>query len=376
MAVLLAGLFLSACERVTAPKALEIADDLEHQVWHGKLPSFHGSELSNAWLNFKGRSTILVSTDESTQPIEAVVIERVFVPPAGQGMPFSRRSLVAIPRTLDFGILAVTSTNADERNLAEFNADDLNPRPSLVVARERNEDWWIPGSGRVEIAPVSAGSACPFENSGVDVAADSSGRVTCNVSTYLVHAEGELVRRRDAENALLPEAMKQRHRIFLAPQQVNGIRFTIRCPEKDPVSALGKTWYGIDCAGNPVQFWRSNTLFARSLGVDVTKMERASVRYVTSTYVRTLREGSEKQPPGSRVIRWTLSYPDGTVMERDSTIDYSPDLVRPDRGLLMDCARGLLYGGRRQCILPQAGLPKWQSPYGVYVLDMEDAARR
>jgi hypothetical protein len=48
IAVLLAGSFLAACERVTAPKALEIANDLEHQVWQGKLPSLDGSTLSSA----------------------------------------------------------------------------------------------------------------------------------------------------------------------------------------------------------------------------------------------------------------------------------------------------------------------------------------
>jgi len=53
-----------------------------------------------------------------------------------------------------------------------------------------------------------------------------------------------------------------------------------------------------------------------------------------------------------------------------------PYIVPQDRPGLYDCARGMLYGGRRQCILPQTGLPKWRSPYGVYVLDMEDAARQ
>jgi hypothetical protein len=346
---------------------------LEHQVRHGKFPSLGGSQLSNAWLNFKGRSTILVSTDEATQPIEAVVIERVFVPPAGQGLPFSRRSLVAIPQNLEYGILAVTSTNADEHNIAEFDADDLNPRPSLVVTRERDEDWWIPRSGRVEIAPLSASSACPFENGGYEAALDSARRVTCDVTTYLLNTEGELVRRLDAKNSLLPESMKQHHHIFVAPQRVNGIRFTVRCPAKDPARVLNTEWYLMACAGNPINFWRSNKLFASSLGVDVTKMEPVHVGYTTQAYGRNVREGSDTKPSESRVLRWTLSYPDGSVLERDSTIDYP---ARPiDRPWLDDCAKGVKYGGRRQCLVPESGLAK-RSAYGVLVLDMEDVARQ
>jgi hypothetical protein len=288
-------------------------------------------------------------------------------------MPFSRRSLVAIPQTLDYGILAVTSTNADEHNIAEFDADDLNPRPSLVVTRERDEDWWIPRSGRVEIAPLSAGSACPFENGGYDAAADSSGRVSCNVTTYLVNAEAELVRRLDAKNSLLPESMKQRHRIFVSPQRVNGIRFTVRCPATDPALVLRTEWYLTACAGNPVNFWRGNKLFASSLGVDVTKMEHVHVGYFTFAYGRSVREGSDTRPQGSRVLRWTLSYPDGSVLERDSTIDYPGKPI--DRPWLDDCAKGVQYGGRRQCLVPESGLAK-RSAYGVLVLDMEDNARR
>ena len=153
IAVLLAGSCLTACKRVTAPEALEVADDLEHQVWRGKLPSLDGSTLSSAWLNFKGRSTVIVSTNEATQPLEALVV----------------------------------------------------------------------------------------------------------------------------------------------------------------------------------------------------------------------------RPPGSRVLRWTVSYPDGSVLERDSTIDYPGRPI--DRPWLDDCAKGVKYGGRRQCLVPESGLAK-KSAYGVLVLTMEDDARR
>jgi hypothetical protein len=93
------------------------------------------------------------------------------------------------------------------------------------------------------------------------------------MTTYDVQLVGELVRRVDAQNSLLPEAMKQRHNILVARQRVKGIRFTVRCPDA-LLSALGTTWYGISCS-KPLVFWRSNALSSRSLGVDVRQMERA-----------------------------------------------------------------------------------------------------
>jgi hypothetical protein len=369
---------LTACDKVTAPHALEIANDVEQRLWHDWTPSSLGGVIGdgsalNMWMAASDRSSIAVDRDGTVDEIGAVVVERVYVPPNGQGLPVSRRSLVAIPQNTSYGILAFTSTNEDNRDVLEYDNDDLNPRPSLVVAHPHEEDWWIPRMGRVGIEPIEAGSTCPFNNGGSD-AADSSGAVTCNVSTYLVHVEGELVRRLDAQNSLIPEALKQRHRLQVGSQRVKGIRFTIHCPAKDPIKLVGKTWYGIECNGNPIAFWRSNSLFAPSLGVDVTRMTRTRPGTASFVYGRTLREGTEKQPPGSRVLRWTLWYPDGTLLKRDSTIDYRDG--RPgDEQWLADCLPGMQYGGRRQCIVPQLGLPGMRSPYGVLVLDMEDAAR-
>jgi hypothetical protein len=102
-------------------------------------------------------------------------------------------------------------------------------------------------------------------------------------------------------------------------------------------------------------------------------MQHVHLGYTTQAYGRDVREGSETRPAGSRVLRWTISYPDGSVLERDSTIDYP---ARPiDRPWLDDCARGVKYGGRRQCLVPEGGLAT-KSVYGVLVLDMEDAGRQ
>ena len=50
--------------------------------------------------------------DGATDSIGAVVVERVYVPPDGHGMPFARHSLVAFPQNTSYGILALTEDNA------------------------------------------------------------------------------------------------------------------------------------------------------------------------------------------------------------------------------------------------------------------------
>lgn len=177
--------------------------------------------------------------DGATDSIGAVVVERVYVPPDGHGMPFARHSLVAFPQNTSYGILALTEDNADDRRGLDAyeGADQLNPHPVLAVAHSRMEEWWIPRAWHVAIEPIETGASCPFaldDNTGTD-----SGRVTCRLATFNVQLNGELVRRLDAVNSLLPETLKQNHRLDVAPQRVKGIRFTIRCPAR-PIPITGR----------------------------------------------------------------------------------------------------------------------------------------
>lgn len=372
--LLLAAAMLAACDRVTAPKALEIVDDVEQKLWRNWDPYALGQLAAsesyfNVWHTLSARSTIFVSKDGETDQLDAVVIERVFVPPNGLGQRVSRRSLIAWPQNTSYGILAVTETGADESGLtAEFdNAGALNPKPTLVVPRARQEDWWLPRSGVVVIEPGDLGADCPLDNGGLDAQSFPRGRVSCKVSSYGVHVAGELVRALDERNGLLPEAMKQRHRIVVAPQRVTGIQFTVRCPPDGLMTEYGG-WIN-RCNGSPVVFWRNNALFASTLGVDVKSMRS---RNSSMIYGRSVRPGRQTRPSGSRVLRWTLSAPDGSVIERDSVIDYA--LTPRDRPWLDECAIDTWYGGRRQCLFPEYLHPTLRSRYRVLVLDMEDAA--
>jgi hypothetical protein len=126
-----AAVLFGACERVTAPKAIEIADDFEHRLRQNWTPSSIGAVqpdggLLDLWISFTDRSTMLVSTDGGTEPLQVLVVERVFVSPNGQGTPVSRRALVAWPQNTSYGILAVTQSDADdEHGLSESGHDDV-----------------------------------------------------------------------------------------------------------------------------------------------------------------------------------------------------------------------------------------------------------
>jgi len=377
----LLALAATACDRVTAPRALQIADEAERGLWQNWTPNSLGAALSdmspiNVWMASADRSDVVASLDGAADSIGAVVVERVYLPPDGHGIPFARRSLVAFPQNTSYGILAATENNADGRRGLDGNEsiDDLNPHPALTVARAREEDWWVARSGRVVIEPIETGAACPFALDGGDVAADSAGHVTCRLATFNVQLAGEFVRRLDAQNSLLPEALKRHHRLDVAPQRVKGIQFTVRCP-RDALGALGKSWYGLTCFG-PFRFWRSSSLFARSLDVDIAQMQPLTTVGSSHRYYRTLRAGSALAIGGPHMVRWTMSYPDGGVIVRDSTTSLM-DLSASGYPywLVQDCARGMLSGERRQCLVDLGFDPKNQLRYRVAVLDVEDVAR-
>ena len=381
--LLFSATLITACNRdVSAPKALEIADAVEQQLsqkWNATVMG-HLTYVDNAFTPFWNNpdSTVIrLTTDGASDHLTAAVIERVFVPPRGVGAPVSRRSLFAWRHDADYAVYAVTESNADGSGAIGDYAlgnDVLNPRPQLLAPREHDEDWWLGQAGKVVIEPEKTGDRCPFENGGEDAKEDSSGRVTCDVVTYEVTLDGELVRRLDFKNALLPDALKPRHHIAATTQRVNGIRFTIQChPTELILNTHTPIYWG--CNDFPIIFWRSNDLFARSLGVDVRQMKRSGDRLnPMPVYGRTLVPGSEKSPGGPRVLRYTESNPDGTVIERGSA-DFALNLPT-DENWLEQCARGMGYGGRRQCLVVPFGHPKMQSRYGIFVVDMEEAARQ
>jgi hypothetical protein len=139
--------------------------------------------------------------------------------------------------------------------------------------------------------------------------------------------------------------------------------------------------YQLGCT-NPFIFWRNNALFARSLGVDISQMKRLNHVDNEREYGRTVQAGSDRQPDGPRTVRWKLYDTDGTLVDQDTRLDYTPSPeFKPTNDQswlhykLQWCADGLGYGGRRQCLIDQGGHSRRRSNYGVFVLDIEEAAR-
>jgi len=372
---------LSACDRVSTPRALVIADSVEQKLWTSGPAASIGVAGGDAnyyeyWRSLPDRSAILVGNNGAIDKLDAAVIERVFIPPAGGGVPVSRRTLVAWRENVSYGIMTRVESNADDSTVNEFGDDPLHPHPSLDAPRRtRLEDRWIPGWGKVRIELQDTSGTCPFDGGGNEIAADGTGRLSCSVARYVVQLDAYLVRRADARNSLLDDALKEHHRIFVPPQFVQGIRFTVHCPPSEPVeSTYYMRWYAATCFGSPFTFWYKDTLFASSLDVDLKEMKPLAPLPNPDMYGRTLREGSVTPPNASRIVRWTLSDPSGEVIERDSTTDFlrmSKDLFFLDR-----CAEGYYSGRRRQCLVPKYYLSKVpRDRYRVYVLDMEDVMR-
>ena len=72
-----------------------------------------------------------------------------------------------------------------------------------------------------------------------------------------------------------------------------------------------------------------------------------------------------------------MSYPDGSLIARDSTTNVSSEISTSayPYWLVQDCARGMLAGERRQCLGDLGYDPKGRLRYRIAVLKMEDAAR-
>ena len=237
-----------------------------------------------------------------------------------------------------------------------------------VYGQFSNEDWWIPGSGSLTIEWLATAARCPFATGHDEVAGGPAipMMITCEVGTYL----GDLVRRFNAENKLVLDQFKQHHQIVVLQQRVTGIRFIIHCPDRDLWRFDDR--YESGCGGYTFEFWRSNELFAPSLGVDVAQME-CERNWTPIICGRTLRAGTTRRPEGPRMVRWRLSNPNGAVREQGADSILSAD--EDHRWLVACSAYDVYYGGRRQCLIPEMMLAKRRSRYRRLVLDIEEGPR-
>lgn len=362
------ALLVAGCERVTAPKALEIVDTLERKLEAGGLMSIqsfleHTNNPGVSLFDFHGRSLLGVMRDGSMEQLNALVVERVYLPADSVGAPKVRRTLFAWPDSADFAIVAMSELHPGDVGTSQYfdPNERLSPPAVLTVHFQKKEDIWIPRSGVVDIRAGASEGSCPLRVTQYDYRPDP---ISCELVSFPVEVRGELVRERDTQTALIA-ALVPRHQIVVTSQRVHGVRFTVDCSKAKPPFKGGS----LSCVSD-LSFWRDNSLFARSLGVDVRKIKN---KPGSDLHFRQIRPGHGSNPTGDWMIRWTASAPDGRTLLRDS--------VGPSRALPLPLPwyDFLLWetgaGGKRQYLLPAADMFPSAKPSEIVVLDVEWVTR-
>jgi hypothetical protein len=358
------ALLVAACERVTAPKALEIVDNLERKLESGGLMSIQNylEMTQNAGVSlfdFHGRSLLGVMRDGSMEQLNAVVVERVYLPPDSGGTAIVRRTLFAWPDSAQFAIVALSELHPGDVGTSQYfdPNERLSPPAVLTVHFPKKEDLWIPRSGVVDIAAVAPEGSCPLRVTQYDYPRPDP--ISCELASFAVQIHGDLVREADTHSALLASLVK-RHQVLITSQRVHGVRFTVDCSKAKPIEKGGT----LRCFDN-LGFWRADSLFAKSLGVDVSRTKN---KPGTSLYYRQIRPGHGTSADGDWVLRWTVSAPNGRTIVRDSITHQRvlPQLP-PYDFLLWETG----VGGRRQYILAADEILPSAKPTEIVVVDVE-----
>lgn len=329
-------LSVAACERVTAPEALKVADRIEAEVAQGRFDNFHkllmfGADVGPVPFGQRARgapfvpvtqtASLFVERDGGTEPVNAFVIERVYVPYDDAGTPVRRRTLVVWPDSFEYSLVARTENGARsiDRNgfYPEMGSDHLHPASGVRLARPRDEDSWIGRSGSISIEPAGADSACPQFSTAPG--AEPAERVDCHATTFSVRVDAELDRAGDTTLARLT-GIPTVHRFRVVEQRVPGLRFTVHCAKLDFKTL---DWSKVDinspCNSHPEAFWRNDTLFAPRLGVHIADFTHIGPPG-SSIIARTIERG-QPAAPGTiprGYLRWTAYMPNGKLVVSDS----------------------------------------------------------
>ena len=400
-ALTLVLVLVAACEKVTAPEARNVASKAERDLANGDLKGFFSiaERMSNpnlltgyrpAWNN-----SLAIGRDGRTEITNAYVVENVFIPPGGFGKPIVRRTLAAWPETRDFVVAVVA-----ERHPSEMLTDTVSgnsgylpqpdPRAFVRVHFANPDQRWVPESGTVHIGDPVIDQRCDTKSNyqvveGWPESIVPLDNVTCEFALFEVRMEGQFTRVSDMRNPL-GRAVARRHHLTIASQRVPGIRFVTSCAEPPVEFWLTPHFTVQPCYpgfNGWIRYWRSNDLFAKSLGVDVNAMSNANGPNGLATfYARVIQTDTTKLR--APYVRWTLHRPDGThFLSGSYPLEYPGDRAHfpiPEdwnRDLVMRLRRdvcGTLACGRVQAIVPEYPFNPKASRYSMLVLHAEPSA--
>jgi hypothetical protein len=384
-----------ACDRPTAPEALDMALATRRQLEAGDLEAAAKlrTMLSAApmlWTNFDNVKNpgddfpVRAVIDSSARALSAFVVEVIYVPPLPHGKPFVERMFHAWPRDTSFGVFGVATAAISEP--APVRARRWGPREAegpwamvMVHYPRPVRPWVIDGETTIHIASAGIGQPCAWRARKVVEMGFRHADVKCQLAVYRVDMSGVFVAEADTGKAEDQRAAL-RHQLSAKAERVPGMRFTVRCPDV-PISSVSTADADLQqvvggCVDNPFKYWQDNSLFAAHLGVDIGSM-KYRVQTLNFGSHTLYRDGGvaigpppfteSSQPKEPWLIRWTAYAPDGTVVRKDSVVTGTPPNNWGPAGAVI----GLSPGIQRRLLVPESGFRYPPSDYGVVILDVE-----
>jgi hypothetical protein len=369
-----AALALMACREPSAPEARDLVRSVQKDVARGDLQrlwhffAFLGTAGTVYGWPPAQNQALQIRRDGATENINGFVIEEVLVAPNGIGKPFVRRSIVGWPTTQDFALLAYSESNS---GTLSATSDDSEPHtPDVGLFLQIPDDTlrsWVHLSGYVAIGDAVIDKECG-NSKGLPRVPYSPERVQCHFALFEVAVRGELLTLADSRNRLM-RSFQRRHQLEIGRQRLPGIRFVTTCSEDTNTDAYSD----FDCQ-NPIRFWRDNSQYAPSLGIDFAKLKnlggifaqferRSDGKHVYCEY-DIAPDGTLCRPTPAR---WTIHTPDGTLIESGSR--NAEGIAIPDRDVEAWIVQpGIPPDLRRLKVVYPGGTA---DPYRVFVLTVE-----
>jgi hypothetical protein len=362
----------AACDQPTAPQAREEIEKTELAVLSGgpQLDFRLGQMFADAGgpgVLATGKFNDLVTVQRDGSPVRYVgtVIERVYLPPPSVGgKPIVKRLLLAWDRESRRGLAiaadeAATVVALPTKTLLDDNSADRlwSPRAFVIQNEQNGRQAWFGTEGQVAIIPGPTVGECPFKNTDPLAYFPSLGTSSkvgsiCQQLQYTVSVAATLEKRRAVDDAGLFDRFRRSHMdVRLIGQSVSGSRIVTQCPDSLDMQMFPP----MECMGY-VGFWRDQSLFAPSIGLDVSRL-RSPPHGMGEPYYDIINDGTGKAfaccSQSNAAVRYAVYAPNGTLIHsaiapramRDSILQKLPWL---DLQIFRDGTRVLaLVPGRR-----------------------------
>lgn len=379
------ALILVGCDRPTGPEARDMAAEIEAEAGRGDFSRIRrmlpltapAGYLQGSRKVHRNRAVIAVRNGRA-DTLSGFVLENVYLPPAGYGVPLIRRSLVGWDDEWQYGFVAISEAHPGSVGRSDPSLPHsmypqtmdsvLGPPPAFLrVTRHEPGASWLARGGVVDIRNPVIDRECEVDRDPLGGVDGLHTNVTCEWALFEVKVEGSFIRESDA-GGLLPDHMKPRQRLEIPAQRVPGVRFTTQCRDfrNDIVATLSE--FSDPCFHNWYRWWRDNRLFADSLGIDVAQMRRTEGE---NSYRRVLRPGVRGDVPRLHKYRWTIRTPDGTVLRRDSTRGLDPTTGALIHVSPMGPVGRISWGEHVQVIVQATDVGLSRSFYAMVIVDVE-----